>query len=283
MSENALAAEVVEKEIEDGGESGQLVPMTTDDQLIALEGMAKNAERMIAAKQKIWTACLKITKPGDWTVFGSGDKKKAELGHAGAFRYASFLGISFSNWTAEKVTGSDERGAWYRWDFECDSIFSGRTLRVYGRAGSRDKFFGKQDGAFKELHDVNEGDIKMAARRNAMKEGVKCLMGIHHMDPAELESAGVKMGGAGGYDFKSKEEKAEASLSVTVKVADVTMKDGGSWKKYTVKDVEGVVYNSFSETHAKVAKEAKTADKSVTITYTVTEKYGNEIKGLVSA
>jgi hypothetical protein len=32
-----------------------------------------------------------------------------------------------------------------------------------------------------------------------------------------------------------------------------------------------------------VAKEAKAADKAVTITYTVTEKYGNELKGIVIA
>src|SRR5262245_50781718 len=188
--ENGTEMVTEEKEVE-GGESGQIVPISSNDQLLALEEMAKNADRMIAAKQKIWTACLKITKPGDWTVFESQGKKKAEVGHAGAFRYAAFLGISFTNWTAEKVSDSDEKGAWYRWDFECDAVFAGRTIRVYGRAGSRDKFFGKKDGVYKELHDVNEGDIKMAARRNAMKEGVKSLMGIHHMDPTELEAAGV--------------------------------------------------------------------------------------------
>src|SRR3990167_463023 len=210
-----------------GGEAGAVVPMQSDDQLFSLEKMAQNADRMIAAKQKIWAACIKITKPEDWTVFSSQGKQKAELGHAGALRYAAFLGISFTNWTAQKESGMDEKGQWYRWDFECDAVFAGRTIRVYGRAGSRDKFFGKDHGSFKELHDVNEGDIKMAGRRNAMKEGVKVLMGLHHMDPAELEAAGLKMGNAGGYAFKSNDEKKAESTevqAVTGKVEKVTSK-----------------------------------------------------------
>ena len=288
MSEEK-ALEVLDKAEEmEGGEAGALIPITSDDQLIALESMAKNADRMIAAKQKIWAACLKITKAEDWTVFESKDsqgnvKRKAELGHAAAFRYAAFLGISFTNWTAQKESATDDKGQWYRWDFECDAVFAGRTIRVYGRAGSRDKFFGKKGGEFKELHDVNEGDIKMAARRNAMKEGVKVLMGLHHMDPAELEAAGVKMGTASGYAFKSEDEKKASSTevqTVTGIAEKVTTKLTAQKKTiYTVHMAEGDKYDSWSETDAKVTKASIEAKQNITIEYT-TNQYGNNIKSL---
>jgi hypothetical protein len=271
-----------------GGEAGAVVPITGDEQLIALENMAKNADRMIAAKQKIWAACIKITKADDWTVFGSQGKQKAELGHAGAFRYASFLGISFNNWTSEKVSGTDEKGQWYRWDFECDAVFSGRIIRVYGRAGSRDKFFGKDHGAFKELHDVNEGDIKQAGRRNAMKEGVKVLMGLHHMDPKELEAAGLKMGSASGYEFKGDEaKKADASevQSVVGKVEKVGQRlvktKNGEKPVYSIHMAEGDKYDTWSDTDAKVAKASIEDKKNVKIEY-VTNQYGNSVKTLVT-
>jgi hypothetical protein len=284
MSEPGKEIEIVEKEIEDGGESGQLVPITSSDQLVVLEEMAKNADRMIAAKQKIWAACLKITKAGDWTVFtdSASGRKKAELGSAGAFRYAAFLGISFSNWTAEKVSEADEIGSWYRWDFECDAVFAGRTIRVYGRAGSRDKFFGKAHGAFKELHDVNEGDIKMAARRNAMKEGVKSLMGLHHMDPIELEAAGIKMEAAGGYAFKDKETKALEGDSVTLTFESAKMlKEGNTngkpWKLYVVKGVEGEEFITFSDTVFTEASNFVKAKALVTVSFKKTAKGSLEI------
>jgi len=260
-----------------GGEAGAVVPITGDEQLIALENMAKNADRMIAAKQKIWAACIKITKADDWTVFGSQGKQKAELGHAGAFRYASFLGISFNNWTSEKVSGTDEKGQWYRWDFECDAVFSGRIIRVYGRAGSRDKFFGKEAGAFKELHDVNEGDIKQAGRRNAMKEGVKVLMGLHHMDPKELEAAGLKMGSASGYEFKGNKEKALEGDAVTTKIESAKkVKEGtgsrGPWKLYIVKSVEGDEFTTFSDSLFQQAMVFATTQESVLVSFKKTDK-----------
>jgi len=276
--------DIIESGIEQGGESGLVTPLSGDDQLTVLENLAKNAERMIEAKRKIWAACIKITKPADWTVFSSNGKSKAELGHAGALRYASFLGISFTNWTMQKETGTDDKGFWYRFDYECDTIFAGRTIRVYGRAGSRDKFFGKDHGEFKELHDINEGDVKMAGRRNCMKEGVKVLMGLHHMDPAELEAAGLKLGDTGAYKFKGQEAAAEEAENVSVTVEDVTQKTGTTkagkpWTLYTVKDGEGGVYTTFSKTLADAAKAAKESKKPATITYTKGER-GNNLDSL---
>lgn len=280
MSEKPeVTTEVIdEAEVETLPEATGLVAgaLKIDDQL----ALAENIEKLVGAQNKIRMALLRLAQSGDWVLFGDGDKAKAELNFAGAMRIGSTLGVSFLNWSAEKETGTDEKGSWYRWNCECDAVFRGRTVRVYGRASSRDKFFGKAHGEYKELHDIDEGNIRQAARRGAMKEGVKVLFGMHHMDPSELEKYGVKMERASGVSFKSAEKASAETQSVTVKIADVRMKKGDNWVKYTITDAEGVSYNTFSESLAKVAKEAKTADKAATISFVVNEKYGNELKAI---
>lgn len=284
MGENG--AEVVDDDKEtEGAESGTLIHLGGDEQLIALESIAKNAERMIAAKQQVWNVLLRIAKPGDWTVFESQGKKKAEIGHGGAMRYAAFLGISFTNWSAEKIVGTDEKGQWFRWDYECDCLFAGRSIRVYGRAGSRDRFFGKDHGAYKELHEISEGDIKIAARRSAMKEGVKTMLGLHHIPPDELEAAGVKMEFAGGHSFKSKDEKAAGGQSVTIALDSARLQkegetNGKKWKWFMVKDAEGVDYNTFSETVYNAARAAIDAKKPVVLSWEPNTKGGRTITAL---
>lgn len=203
--------EVVEDEIEAGPEAGGLVSAGVNAGVADQLYLAENINKMIDAQNRIRIAILGLAQPGDWVIFGGKDTQKAEIGFAGSARIASTLGISFTNWTGIKQTGTDEKGEWYRWEFECDASMGKRMVRVYGRAGSRDKFFGKKDGEFKPLHDVDEGNVKMAARRAAMKEGTKVICGLHHMDPEFLISKGVKLTSAGGYEFKPKADGANGA------------------------------------------------------------------------
>ncbi|RTL20736.1 MAG: hypothetical protein EKK55_17275 [Rhodocyclaceae bacterium] len=280
MSEKIVEAETIDENEIDvlPTQTGVIAGvMGIEDQLT----LAENIDKLVAAQNKIRMALLKLAQSGDWVIFGDGDREKAELNFAGAMRIGSVLGVSYTNWAAEKETGTDDKGQWYRWNYECDAVFKGRVVRVYGRAGSRDKFFGKARGEFKELSDIDEGNIRQAARRGAMKEGVKVMFGLHHMDPTELTKFGVRMERASGVSFKSADKKADEAKTVTVGIETVTVKQGDNWKKYTITDVEGVVYSTFSETAAKTAKEAKESKKQVTITFTSTEKYGNEAKSVV--
>jgi hypothetical protein len=225
---------------------------------------------------------LKLAQPGDWVIFGNEDTRKAEIGFAGANRIGSTLGISFKNWNAEKIKESDDKGEYYRWEFTCDASFRNTEIRVYGRASSRDKFFGKAHGEYKALSDIKEDDIKCAAMRAAKKEGVRDLLGLHHMDPEFLTKYGVSLSGAGGHSFKGKETQAAETNTVTVEIASVLVKQGTSkdtgkpWSKYTIMDVEGVAYTTFSETMAKAAKAAKDAKKAVQIDFKK-DNFGNAI------
>lgn len=189
--------EVIEQDIETAPDAGGLVTQSVSD-IETMIALSENIDRAIAAQNKIRAALMKLAQPGDWVKFGD----KAEIGFAGAMRIGSTIGVNFTNWTEKKEKDRDELGEWYRWEYECDVTYSNRTIRVYGRAGSRDKFFGKAYGNLKPLHEVDEGNIKMAARRAAMKEGVKVLFGLHHMDPSYLSKFGINLEEATGYDHK---------------------------------------------------------------------------------
>lgn len=192
--------EAIDKEIETPPDSGGIIG-TSQQSAEQIFWLADNAQKLVDSHNKIRDAICKIAQPDDWMLFGDEDKKKATIGFAGAFRIANFLGVNFINWTEKKETGRDDRGEWYRWEYECDSMFRGRTVRVYGRFGTRDKFFGRAHGSDKAICDINEGDVKMAARRSCMKEGVKVLFGLHNLDPKYLEEKGIRLSAVGGHSF----------------------------------------------------------------------------------
>lgn len=197
----------VETELETDPSHGGVISTQTKTELEAVLYTAANIDKLVTAQKQIRMALLKLAQPGDWVLFKSEKEEgpgKAELGFAGAMRIGSTLGVDFTNWAASKQIETDKEGvSWYRWEFECDASYRGRVIRVYGRAGSRDKFFGKAYGQWKPIDEIDEGNIKMAGRRAAMKEGVKIHFGLHHMDPIELAKFGIKLENAAGHTFSS--------------------------------------------------------------------------------
>ena len=277
--------EAIEADIEPLPDSGGLVT-TTKSSAEDIYWLADNIEKIIQSQNKIRIGVLKLAQPGDWMLFGDGDKKKAEIGFAGANRIGATLGVSFKNWKAEKIKDSDELGEWYRWEFTCDASFRNTEIRVYGRASSRDKFFGKAYGKLKPLHEVKEDDIKCAAMRAAKKEGVRDLLGLHHMDPDFLAKNGIVLSAAGGHEFKSQEAKASETNSVNVGIQNVLQKTGKNkdtgkdWVRYSVVDAEGVEYQTFSRSIADEAKKAKDSKAVVQIDFTKDPKWGLNITSL---
>lgn len=238
MVEQKNGTEVEETDIEvlpGAGQSG-LVEGTEQQDVDSLMFLADNIDRIIEAKNKIRTALYRLAKPGDWVIFTSdkdvadGKEPTAEIGHAGACRISSTIGISFSAWIARKDNGVDEKGPWYRWEAECTASYRGVSVRVFGRAGSRDKFFGKAYGEMKDLSEINEGDIKMAAIRGCQKEGVKVLLGLHHIPVSELVALGVKLQSAKGYKFSANDTDKAATKGTHTETEEKKMQvEIGKW------------------------------------------------------
>lgn len=190
--------EIIEAEVSGGVVEEDRGIIKSEQHLEQMEYVANNIDRFVDAQKKIWVGILKLAKPGDWVTF---NKEIAELGFAGTNRIRSALGISFSNWTMQKVTGKDKYGEYYRYEYESDCTFRKITIRVFNRCSSRDKLFGKKHGVFKQIEEVDECNVMMAARRGVIKEGVKTQLGIHHIPLGELEKAGIQVVEGKGYTF----------------------------------------------------------------------------------
>lgn len=247
--------------------------------------LADNIEKLVLANKKIFTYILKSSIPGDFVAFGKGEKETIEMRGAGCERVARDVGISFNNWSEKLENFEDSIGQGYRYIYEADAVFRSRVIRVMSIASSRTKFFGKEDGEFKEISEVNRDDVQVAARRGIHKEGVKALLGLRHLNRAELETYGVKIGATGGHDFKNKDQKAAETEVVKIKIKEVFVKsskpeDKKQWKKYTIVAVEGGQYSTFDEKVATAAKAIVGKDQTATINFTKNE-YGNNISSFV--
>lgn len=232
----------------------------------AIIAVAEKMDALGTALDRIRSFAMKRAMPGDWVRFkGKDDDGSINLTGPGAERIAAAVGVSFIEWKSWKEEGRDEKGPWYRWYFQTTALAMGRRIEaIIGHAGTRDRFFGVAHGGLKDLSDISEADIRTAARRNAMKEGVRILLGLRRM-PVEtavkelgLIESRIKTVEFGG---KSSGSKAAASSDTPAETFDesgvvgsVGQRKAGDKTVYIIKTEAGGVYDTFSETDAKAAK-----------------------------
>lgn len=229
----------------------------------AIIRFAEQTEKIGRALDNIRTFVLKRAFPGDWLRFGD----KIEMSGAACERILSALGMSgveasFTNWRYWKDTGNDKNGEWFVWFYEADVRIGGLLLeKVQGRAGSRDKFFGYARGAFKDLADVKESDIRMAARRGVIKEGVKVALGLRNVPYDAAQSLGLDPKKIKTVEFGSNDDKSHAEATKTDKDGGLrgvlkeakpvrkgkNKKTGAEWVIYAATLDSGAVAETFDE------------------------------------
>jgi hypothetical protein len=164
-----------------------LMRAADDNWVRGLEKMAANAQRVIAAHNKIIAT---IAQPNDWVTH---DGKSASLCSAGAERFLRYFAIQFTGWEREKIEWTDGAGPAYRWTYRCFASYEGSTLLVEGKFSTRDKLLGFKGDAWRPLEEIDESDITQAARRTCIAEGVKQLLGIRHFSIETLRTLGVNV------------------------------------------------------------------------------------------
>lgn len=267
MSTDQLT-ETVEADVE-------VSPLTTNELNVnkfqAIMQFSEQTEKIGRALDNIRKFTLSRALPGDWVRHGD----NLNLSGPGAERILSALGLmgissSFTGWKYWKDTGMDKLGDYYVWYYEATVQIGGLTIeKVQGRAGSRDKFFGYAHGAFKDLSEVKESDIRMAARRGVIKDGVKLALGLRSipaesaaalgLDPSKIKSVEF---GSGGNSQASSAPAAKAGTPLKVKAVierTINKKDGTKSIVYVIEDENGTKYETFSDTIAKAAKGYKEA------------------------
>ena len=273
-----------------------------DDKIAALIAMSEKLDALGAALDKFRTFVLRRALPGDFVAFKGDDGDEClSLTGAAADRVAADLGISFVDWKDYKEAGTDEKGAWYTWWYECTTLWNGRRLeRTTGRAGSRDRFFGKKDGEYKALADLNEGDIRTAARRTCMKEGVAIMLGLRKIPREAAIKMGIEVGKIKSVGFGSSKGKEAAPAGTPVwlvayevknmKYKDQNRPDGKkTFPKWLFTDSGGAKYETNLEKVAAVGitfvdkyKAAKETAPKCVVVYEKTQ-YGNDLKAVKDA
>ena len=236
----------------------------SDDRIDALVALAERIPQLEKAQKAIFGYILRIALPGDWVAFTEQDgTKKVELSGPGAERVASQVGISFIDWKEpKKQTGTDSNGPWYSWWYECTAKFGQKRYEmIQGRAGTRDLFFGKAKGEWKNAEDVKEDDLKTAARRACIKEGVKLVLGLRRIPLDVALKMGLDVGKVKTVEFDNKAKTLSADqtkpaedglvsrdivVATVVKGASGTSAKGQPWNRWDVTDKEGVRYSLFA-------------------------------------
>jgi hypothetical protein len=263
----------------------------------AIQKFAAEAEQIGKALDTVRKFVLGRAFPGDWVRFGD----KIEMGGAAADRILSSLGLmgveaSFTHWQSWKDTGTDKNGSWFVWYYKADVRIGGLLLEgIEGRAGSRDRFFGYANGAWKDLSDVKESDIRVAARRGVIKEGIKVALGLRSipandeaflrgigLDPSKIKTVEFGSGGAGNAGAAPAEAKTPLLLK-HVGQRKMKKKDGSEGIVYVIEDEKGAKYETFSEGIAKSATEFWKATKKVLLDWEPNGKYAPKLKAISEA
>lgn len=272
---NEQVVEAPEDEREHTAAITVIEPEQTADQMDAVIAISKRIDEYAKAHDAIVGAVVKRSYPGDWVVHkknGEADEnQKANMGAAAAERMAAFVGITESNWTNGGKERSDDQKH-YTWTFEADFTFGRRKIHVISRVGTRDKFFGKKDGAWKPLDEVQEDDIKKAAFRACRKEGVRTLLGLRNVPVSKLKELGFDITKINfvGFETGSKELSADEKKAssdglidreITVSKCERVEYDGKDQKTgkltgqkkvfYKIHAADGVIYTLFGDENSR--------------------------------
>ena len=271
--------EVMDAEVVDSS----LVPVASE----ALVELAAQAERRVEAINKIKQYSLRLTQPGDWVD----QNGRPYLQVSGAEKIARLFGIS---WRIDEPIREDLEGGHYIYTYKGYFSLAGAEIEAIGSRSSKDPFFKRYvyvNGERKELppSEIDPGDVKKAAYTNCIGNGITRLLGLRNISYEDLEKvAGIKREQItkikyGSKDKPTTETPQTETQEIIGEVSDVRMKKGKtkSGKDYTLYTIliGDEQYKTFSETQAKLAKEARETGTPVIVKFT-SDNFGHNIESI---
>ncbi len=271
--------EVMDAEVVDSS----IVPVASE----ALVELAAQAERRVEAINKIKQYSLRLTQPGDWVD----QNGRPYLQVSGAEKIARLFGIS---WRIDEPIREELEGGHYIYTYKGYFSLAGAEIEAIGSRSSKDPFFKRYvyvNGERKELppSEIDPGDVKKAAYTNCIGNGITRLLGLRNISYEDLEKvAGIKREQItkikyGSKDKPTTETPQTETQEIIGEVSDVRMKKGKTktGKDYTLYTViiDNEQYKTFSESFAKLAKEAKETGTPVTVKFT-SDNFGHNIEAI---
>lgn len=158
--------------------------------------LAKKADEMITAMNKIMSAALKITSEHDWTLIGG----KPYLQESGATKVARLFGISWQIGNPKiECDAEGYKTFTYKGRFE----MRGQFIECEGSRSMKDDFFGGKPDKRKPVDEISERNVRQAAYTNCINNGIKRIIpGLRGVDVKTLDDAGLDTSKISGYTFK---------------------------------------------------------------------------------
>jgi len=245
-----------------------------------LTEVARYAPEMKKAQE---TLLATQTYPSDWKLF---DKKMA-LNAAGAERVARMFPIKLSDFQClGKDEFEDEQGRGYRYVYECRAQLKGRILYSTGTYSTRDKFLGSRGGEWRDLSDINENDIRMAAYRRCQGNAIRALLGIRNIPLDEWERIMKTTGQDGSQAASDAVPYASGSKGGTSK-GDTTKQVELSNIVYEIVDAGMMCHYDSGNVELAINSEADISDRDITakaclLALTQFEGKDGTVKGVTS-
>ena len=270
--------EVMDAEVVDSS----LVPVASE----ALVELAAQAERRVEAINKIKAYSLRLTQPSDWVD----QNGRPYLQVSGAEKIARLFGIS---WRIDEPIREELEGGHYIYTYKGYFSLAGAEIEAIGSRSSKDPFFKRYvyvNGQRKELppSEIDPGDVKKAAYTNCIGNGITRLLGLRNISYDDLEKvAGIKREQITRIEYRNKSKQEDATPTeiqeIIGEVTDVRMKkgktkNGKDYVLYTIL-IGNDQYRTFSESFAKLAKEAKETGTPVVLKFTE-DNYGYNVESI---
>jgi len=169
------------------GQSGPLA-VTQELEIFTPDFLAVAVQRNKAFEQ-IREMALKATTALDWI-----DQEGTPfLQGSGAEKIARRFGLKITNVRREKFSERDEQGEYYYFRYTSTVGWGAESVDAVGTCSSRDQFFGKRNGQWLPLAEVDITNIEKSAYTNCTSNGVQRFLGIRNVTWDEVERlTGVK-------------------------------------------------------------------------------------------
>lgn len=161
--------------------------------------MAEQAEKTIAALNKIMQAALQITTEKDWVVISG----SPYLQESGATKVRALFGISWQINNSPDVESHTDGHRTYT--YHGTFSFRGSQIDAEGSRSSKDDFFSKlKGGNTRSVDEIDMKNVRKAAYTNCINNGMKRILpGLRNIDIEALKAAGMDLNKIKGFSHGS--------------------------------------------------------------------------------
>lgn len=213
----------------------------SSEKKIDWDALIKHLEIQKEAFKKLRVILLGYTREKDWVnIDGS-----PFLQESGAQAIAGPMSVNIVDIKSEKSWGEDKKGRFYTWKYtgRAYSLKIRREIEIEGICSSRDKFFGKVGGEYKELEEVDEANVMRKSLTNLYRNGVMRLLGLRNIEWGELSRASLNIDSIKKVEHTIGGRKTGAAEKAISDAKEKEKEGGpsGGYDKATIEKVDRVI------------------------------------------